>query len=551
MNKISILPTPVHLEVLSDRKVLTSKITRTQNLDGVLQAAEQAKFRKDFALEQFRKEGYALRTTQDGINIYAESDAGFYYAKNILPKLRSVPEGGLQEVLIVDYPAFPIRGVSEGFYGMPWTWQERTDVIEAASQVGFNAFIFAPPDINRKVNWREPLPYSYKEKLEELIKHSHKHHVKFVYEVLPIGIDLASKQDYKKLLERCKEVITLGADAIMVAFDDTNDYEGQRVKKEKAALGQARLANNLLQQLGSDDVLLAFVPVEYHGTKVTPYLVTIGKELDPEVYIGWSGPKIRSASITKEDAERYAEIVRRKPFLGHNFPVVDEMRKKRRLTIGPLMGLDSRLTDAVSGISFNCMEVPYASLVSLFTAGDFAWNPNWYIPRRSIINSARVHGTNLMKLVELNPESYANPSGVPDIARALRHHRLKDLHSDTVSELRRIFNTMVSLDDLMSEGIDSIIYHEIRPWLVQGNIVGALGNLILDGKGSTISWKTKGYVASKMITGPRLGGTVFEDWILREMGFPANLFYYVPGSWAISYFLETMNRKRHQRQRSI
>ena len=204
---------------------------------------------------------------------------------------------------------------------------------------------------------------------------------------------------------------------------------------------------------------------------------------------------------------------------------------------------------AVSGIAFNFMELPYTSLVSGFTAGDFSWNPKLYNPKRSIINSTRIHGANLMKLVELNPESYANVSGVPDIARTLRQYRFKDLPQVAHQELRSIFNTMVDLDDLMSEGVDPRIYAEIRPWLVQGNIMGALGKLILDEKINRTNYKAKGYVASKMITGPRLGGLVFEDWILREMGFPASLFYHVPQLRLVADFFETVARKRHQRQK--
>ncbi len=545
----NLLPMPKYFEQRSRNVARVTVIEPTSNLSDLLSAGGIDRFRHWIANEQFRKEGYVLtaKKTSDGIKIlvYSPTVAGHYYGDNTAQRLINLNNGEVSEFVIVDYPEFPIRGVMEGFYGIPWTWEQRKDVIEAMSQVGSNAFIFAAPDINRKITWREPLPDSYKANLEKLIQHAHQHHVIFIYEILPIFIDLNSTKDYNSLLERCKEAIELGANGIMIAFDDTNDYQGQHVRGAKAAFGQLTLMNNLRQAI-SDKTFLAFVPVEYYGIKPTPYLLTIGEELDTAIYVGWTGRKIRSQTVTVEDALQYGELIGRKPFLGHNFPVVDEVRKKRVLTIGPLMGLEPRLTKALSGIAFNFMELPYTSLVSGFTAADFAWNPDDYYASRSILNSARLHGKNLMELVELNPESYVDTDGVPDIAHILKYNRLKDLTPKDRERLREVFNTMISLDDLMV-GIDPRIYSEIRPWLHQGNLVGGLGNLVLDGKIGEINWRAKGFAASKMVSGYRLGGLVFEDWILIEMGFPANLLRYTPLR-LVDDFFETVKRARHKRR---
>jgi len=74
-------------------------------------------------------------------------------------------------------------------------------------------------------------------------------------------------------------------------------------------------------------------------------------------------------------------------------------------------------------------------------------------------------------------------------------------------------------------------------------------NFILDGKINTLNWKARGYGTLKMVIGYRLGGLVFEDWILREMGFPASLFYHVSQLRLVADFFETVARKRHQRQK--
>ena len=40
----------------------------------------------------------------------------------------------------------PLRGVVEGFYGTPWTFDDRSDIIEFCRQSNLNAYIYAPKD---------------------------------------------------------------------------------------------------------------------------------------------------------------------------------------------------------------------------------------------------------------------------------------------------------------------------------------------------------------------------------------------------------------------
>ena len=52
-----------------------------------------------------------------------------------------------------------VRGVIEGFYGTPWTHEERLDLIRFCGAHGLNTWVHAPKDdaCHRKL-WREPYP---------------------------------------------------------------------------------------------------------------------------------------------------------------------------------------------------------------------------------------------------------------------------------------------------------------------------------------------------------------------------------------------------------
>ncbi|MCR8997980.1 protein O-GlcNAcase, partial [Brevibacillus laterosporus] len=41
---------------------------------------------------------------------------------------------------------FALRGLIEGFYGKPWSHEERIDMLRFISQHGFNAYFYAPKD---------------------------------------------------------------------------------------------------------------------------------------------------------------------------------------------------------------------------------------------------------------------------------------------------------------------------------------------------------------------------------------------------------------------
>ena len=41
---------------------------------------------------------------------------------------------------------FAIRGVIEGFYGAPWSHEQRLDLIDFLGERGMNTFVYSPKD---------------------------------------------------------------------------------------------------------------------------------------------------------------------------------------------------------------------------------------------------------------------------------------------------------------------------------------------------------------------------------------------------------------------
>ena len=53
----------------------------------------------------------------------------------------------------------PLRGIVEGFYGKPWNFDIRVDMLKFCGEYNLNSYIYAPKDDPyHRDKWREPYP---------------------------------------------------------------------------------------------------------------------------------------------------------------------------------------------------------------------------------------------------------------------------------------------------------------------------------------------------------------------------------------------------------
>jgi len=67
-------------------------------------------------------------------------------------------------------PPFAVSGVIEGFYGPPWSHQDRLDILRFMGRVGLNVYVYAPKDDPyHRTRWREAYPEDARRRLGELV----------------------------------------------------------------------------------------------------------------------------------------------------------------------------------------------------------------------------------------------------------------------------------------------------------------------------------------------------------------------------------------------
>ena len=77
--------------------------------------------------------------------------------------------------------SFQQTGVVEGFYGPPWSHQDRIDILRFMGRVGLTHYYYAPKDDPyHRDRWREPYPATERTQLRELANVARESGVTFV-----------------------------------------------------------------------------------------------------------------------------------------------------------------------------------------------------------------------------------------------------------------------------------------------------------------------------------------------------------------------------------
>ncbi len=147
-----------------------------------------------------------------------------------------------------------MRGLIEGFYGTPWSWDQRIEVCRAVGAAGMDTYLYAPKDdpLHRS-DWRTPYPGSVLDGFERLVAEQP---LRVGFSVSPgLSMDAGSAEDRAALLGKYRTVIERGVRLVGLLFDDLDPSPGLGTVHGRATAW-------LREQL-PDDVELVMVPLHY------------------------------------------------------------------------------------------------------------------------------------------------------------------------------------------------------------------------------------------------------------------------------------------------
>ncbi|WP_415945069.1 protein O-GlcNAcase [Selenomonas montiformis] len=278
----------------------------------------------------------------------------------------------------------PLRGVVEGFYGTPWSQEDREDMIRFCGGQGLNAYIYAPKDDPyHRARWREPYPEEKLSKLASLSKLAKTQGVRFIFAISP-GLDIRFSgyqgfMDRLAMQKKIEAMYRVGVRDFAIFFDDIPEKNGK---------GQADFLNwieaNVLRKYPDVNPLIT-VPTEYfradmvrEGT-LTDYSRDFSSRLNRDVLVLYTGDAVVGDGLSDAQYREMIRIYGRSLGVWWNYPVSDY--KESKLALGPVEKLPTM--SSLPAIFFNPMKYETLSRIALATGAAYAKDPEQYIPQRA------------------------------------------------------------------------------------------------------------------------------------------------------------------------
>ena len=483
------------IDIPAEWTVVTDKtVTSSYALDALNTAAPEVAPKAAFkvtlgwgnqkAIKKYKKlvptkaEGYYLKVTDKEIVIAAADERGAFYGVQSL--LAMMKYGKLQTCAITDFPDVAFRGVVEGFYGTPWSQEDRLSQFDFYAKNKMNVYIYGPKDDPyHRDKWRVPYPAEEAARLKVLLDAAHKNGVNFYWAIHP-GVDIKwTEADRDAMMNKLEVMYQLGVRSFAVFFDD---IWGEGTKADKQAELLNYINTNFVKAKG-DVSPLVMCPTEYNRSWANEkggYLRTLGSDMDKSVEIMWTGNTVVH-TIDKESMQWINERIQRKGYIWLNFPVSDFVRD--HILLGPTYGNGLDIAEDLSGFVSNPMEHAESSKIALYSIADYTWNMKNYDYMSSwdkALKDLLPESAEALKIwASYNEDLGPNGHGFRrDESRELQPIAKAAVKGDknAIAQLYgKCMELELAINLLLADKTNPALIVEQRPWLEYGKLVAQFG----------------------------------------------------------------------------
>lgn len=438
---------------------------------------------------------YHLQIENSEITIGAFDQRGLFYALQTLAQLVDTTGGDRRVPLatVTDYPLVNHRGVVEGFYGEPWTHEDRLRQMDFYGKFKLNTYIYGPKDdpYHSSPNWRKPYPPQEEERIKELVDAANKNYVDFYWAIHP-GKDIEwTAADSLAVIIKFEWMYQLGVRNFAVFFDDISGV-GTDARKQAALLNYI---DEAFMKPKKDAGFLILCPTEYNkawsNKEPGTYLDILGNRLRPHIEVMWTGDRV-IADNTVKGLQWINDRINRKAFVWWNFPVSDYVRD--HLLMGPAYGLEKGAAPHMSGFVSNPMDKAEASKVALIGVSWYAWNTpsydaqvaweyatNYLMPQApALFRVFNEHNSDLGP----NGHGYRRAESeriapvIESFMATLRNNKIK---ADDFQQIRALFDSIaLAAEQIPLKARNKRLIEQISPWLQQFAYLGTAGQAALN-----------------------------------------------------------------------
>lgn len=319
-------------------------------------------------------DSYVLISQNNQIIIAAKNtDSAFYGATTLYHIFSQIENKQIRNFRIEDYADIATRGFIEGYYGNPWSVEDRIELMKWGGYYKLNAYIYAPKDDPKhNAQWR--VLYTQEELkriIEPQAKAGNESKNKFVYALHPYmynPINLGSnyEKDFADLKAKFQQVIEHGVRQIAVLADDAANKGKNNYIKVLTDLTNW-LKTEILPKYPDMSLTIPFCTQEYMGYGEGYY-----KDFPENVQIIMTGGKVWG-TVHQNFGASFKNKTGRNVLYWINWPCSDN--SKKHLIMGGFAdflqpGVDKNNVD---GIILNPMQQSEPSKVAIFGNAVYSW----------------------------------------------------------------------------------------------------------------------------------------------------------------------------------
>lgn len=439
------------------------------------------------------------------ILILGDETGSAYYAMATLEQMleqRTAAGRRLAQVTVEDYAYTQYRGIVEGFYGRPYTVENRLSLLDFCKRYKMNVYVYGPKsDPYHLGKWREEYPATLTEReryfglitqddVRQIATKAQACHVDFVWAAHPAlenGIGFGSNADVDRgvndILDKFEHMHQLGVRSFGIFIDDMNYTPAGDKQAYLADQAQKKLVEKF-NGAGTPDkdkvTPLFFVPTAYALNYGASYTLTSLKTVDQDVVIAFTGYDCFS-NIRGSACQDMANRVGRNAVMWWNNPVNDDHDDRiymREVTCHWTIE-DKDPIPSLHGLIMNPMCQGQASKVALFGGADYSWNPakfntktNW----EAFFGSVFVGDDELgeaLKTFALSSNSLVEEESLRQLYESFKTNyskeQLPQVSDELLQEMQKI-NEACSVLETMKESDNkdyALLYEDIRCWVAK------------------------------------------------------------------------------------
>ncbi len=315
-----------------------------------------------------------------------DTDSAFYGLTTLKHVFNQLDENQIQEFRIDDYSNVKHRGFIEGYYGNPWSNEDRAELMRFGGDYKLNTYFFAPKDdLYHNKKWRELYPEKELAAIKKLAQVGNETKNKYVYALHtfmynPVRFDNETnyQNDLNIIKAKFTQLLENDVRAFSVLADDAGvpaQGPGSYVKLLKDLTAWFKIQKKTYPDLVID---IPFCSNDYMGNGSSAQLKVVN-EAPASVSIIMTGGRIWgevSEGFTSNFKKNIGSegLEGRPPYLWINWPCSDNSHA--HLIMG---GNDTFLhpgvePDNIQGIILNPMQQAEANKSALFAIADYSWN---------------------------------------------------------------------------------------------------------------------------------------------------------------------------------